>query len=144
MRVSIVNKIGGSPVVDNEGAEAILKVDLSAVATQTRITGWLRTIKYPDQLYLRINVTAPTDNGTSVYIDDLMIKKGVELYRGGPLVNAYAGRRTVEEGDTYTINATNDRAGEWSTWLERVFSLAANNLQIPTTGTTLINDNLIG
>jgi len=145
LRVSIVNRLGGEPVVDKQGAPAVVRVDLDDAAdTHFRVTDFLRTIKYANQLYLRINLTNPPAAGKSIYIDDLMMKASAALYAGGPLVVAYSGRRYVREDDSWTISVANDYAGEWATYMERVFALAANELRMPTTGTTLVNDSLIG
>ena len=144
LRVEVVDGIGGNPVVDYSGNEAVVKVDLDAATEQTRITGWFRTVKYPRQLYLRIHLTESPIAGKNVYIDDLMLRQATSLYQGGPLVAAYSGRTKPLSTDTYEIDVTNDRAGEWSTWLERVFGLNSLDLAVPTTGTILINDNLIG
>lgn len=83
----------------------------------------------------------PTEE--SIYIDDMVVVAGRELYAGGPWVAAVGGATPAVNGDEWTLTVANNRAGKFQEWFNRVFDMSPKGLLLPTSGTTLINDNLI-
>ena len=59
------------------------------------------------------------------------------LYSGGPQAAIFSGKTPFTKGsaqvapDSFTITVTNDRAGEFQEWFERMFDMAAKGLILP-------------
>jgi hypothetical protein len=132
---------------DNAGNEAALRVDLGEVSPAGHDSEWFtfslaRGTVQP--VYLRVRLTTPLADGDGVYIDEIAIAGGTELYTGGPYVAAFSGNQAVALGDSWTMAVANSRAGEFQTWFDRVFGMAEKGLILTTRGVTLIPDTLIG
>jgi hypothetical protein len=89
-------------------------------------------------------VHTPIAADTSVYIDEMGIVQATELYDGGPFVAAFAGVDAAVNEDAYTLTVANDRAGELQTWYDRSFAMRNKGFLLPTSGTNLIPDSVIG
>jgi hypothetical protein len=95
-------------------------------------------------VYLRIRITDPIPPGDSVYIDEVAVVAGTELYDGGPYIAVFSGATPAVVEDDWVLTATNDRGGEWQTMYNRAFDMAGKGFLLPTSGTTLLPDSLIG
>lgn len=95
-----------------------------------------------EQVYLRLRVESLTRT-KSIYVDEVQLLPATQLYPGGPYVAAVPGRALASAGDTWTLTATNDRAGELQEWFDRVFRMADLGLRLPTSGSDLIPDSII-
>jgi len=96
-------------------------------------------------VYLRLWMNGPVADGSSIYIDEVAVVKGRELYSGGPYVAAFPGATPAVVEDAWTLTVTNDRGGALQEWWNRAFAMADNDLLLPTSGTgTNIPDTVIG
>jgi hypothetical protein len=122
-------------------------VDLGAVSTDGHDSVWFAfalTRGTPQPVYVRIRLTAPLAAGTGVYLDEITLARGTQLYTGGPFVAAFSGRDGVAAGDSWTMTATNDQAGGLQTWFDRVFGMTEKGLLLTTEGVHSIPDSVIG
>jgi len=147
MRVEVIDGIGGSRTTDGEGNDNEIRVDIDAVSNDTHDSKWFsfrlqRSVA--DPVYLRIRMMRQLPKYDVIYIDEMAVVEATELYAGGPLVAAFSGINDVSLDDGWTLASTNSRAGEFQTWYNRVYSMAAKGLLLPSSGTTLIPDSLIG
>lgn len=70
----------------------------------------------------------------ALYIDEMAVATGRELYKGGPYVAAFAGAMPAALEDCWVLSASNHRAGAIQTWYHRAFDMAGKNLLLPTGG----------
>jgi hypothetical protein len=146
MTVGIVQSIGGSVMDDPAGNDNSLVIDLSAVSDSTHESYWF-TFRLPatavSPVYLRLACTVAIPTSASIYIADVAIAKATQIYAGGPFVAAFSGTKPALEDDSWALAVSNDRAGLWQTAYGRYFGMMNSELFLPTTGTTLINNNLM-
>lgn len=148
LRLDLVDGIGGSTINDSSGNANSLVIAATGIPTASHqaYTATFRvppTIKMP--CYLRLAITTAITAGTSVFLDDLTLVRATELYPGGPHAAAISGKRTAD-GDSWSLQVTNNRAGKIQEWFQRMFGmteLASPPLLLPVTGTTLIPENII-
>jgi hypothetical protein len=133
-------------LADDAGTDNQLVIDLEATSDDAHDAHFF-SFRLPRSagtlVYLRFYVETPTSAGHSIYIGDVVVVAGRQLYAGGPFVGAVAGAVPAIVGDTWTLAVTNDRAGKWQEWFSRVFPMASNGLLLPTSGDTEISDSLI-
>jgi hypothetical protein len=145
--VSIVDGIDGSVLNDDLGAPAELRVNYSSLSRWAftshgfsfRLAAGTRM-----PVYLRIRVARPFATDVRVYLDEMALVKGTQLYAGGPYAALFTGADASRLEDGWTITVTNNRAGDFQTWFNRVFDMAEKGLLLPSSGTTNIPDALIG
>lgn len=133
--------------LDKAGNENGMRIDAGAVATTNHDSEFFtfrlkETASFP--VYLRIRITAPIDDADTLYIDEVAVVKATELYPGGPFVAAFSGATAAVNDDKWVLTASNDRAGTIQEWYNRVFDMQAKGLLLPSSGTTLIPNSLIG
>ena len=105
----------------------------------------------PPLVYLRIRITTAVSVGTSIFLDHAALALMAPLYSGGPSAAIFSGKTaftdaiTQVDPDFFTITTTNDRAGEFQEWFNRLFGMSALGLILPsdTGGTETISDALI-
>lgn len=139
--LSIVDGIGGSVVASQSGAALSTGISGSS-AINTHMKLWFAisdTAVAP--MYLKLSVTAETEG---IIVDDLIVAPTQTLYPGGPTVVAYRGKIAPAVGDQWTIPTTNNGAGALQTMFHRNFNMAGKRLLLPSAGTTLIPDAVIG
>ena len=93
------------------------------------------TVRQP--VYLHISAQ-PFNYDESLYIGELAVVKGIELYSGGPFVAAFNGVEPAE-GDEFVLTSTNNRAGELQEWFDRVFGMATKGLLLPAAKELIVN-----
>jgi hypothetical protein len=146
LKVAIVQEIGGATLDDTAGTANELAIDAESMSDSAYTSYWF-SFRLPktatSTVYLRIAATAAIPTGASVYIDEVAIAAGTQLYQGGPFVAAFSGRDAAAYGDAWTLAVTNDHASKWQDFYNRIFSMANLGLMLPTTGTALIDDALI-
>lgn len=146
VRVAVTQGIGGSVTIDSAGNANSKTFNLTNSDVTTSFTaGWTSFRLKPTEAqpcYLEINVQN-LSIGTTYCLDDVMVVAGTELYPGGPFVAAMNGKTPPAPADTWTLTASNDRAGLFQTYFDRVFGMASRGLLLPTSGGTLIPDALI-
>lgn len=144
--MSIVPGYGGAATVDTAGGSNSHTFDLTAADVDTDYTaGWFAIRVKPSQaqpLYLQINVE-DLEAGTTYCLDEVLLVQGTQLYAGGPIVAAVQGKAAPSIGDKWTLTATNNRAGEFQTWFDRVFDMRSKGYILPSAGSTNIPDSLI-
>ena len=143
----LVDGVGGSVLADAEGvnntfAKNVADLGIAAGALEPYITTFRIKDNQRQPVYLRIYVTG-VDNAVSIYIDDLILVEGSELYDGGPFVAAFQGRRAQTLDMTWTLDITNARDNALQDRFNRAFRMAERGFLLPTAGTTLIPDSVI-
>ena len=146
LNVAVVQEIGGAALDDTAGIANELAIDAEAMSDAEYTSYWF-SFRLPatasSPVYLRIAATAAIPTGATVYLDEVAVTAGAQLYAGGPFAAAFSGRDAAAEGDGWTLVVINDHAGEWQDWYNRVFNMANYGLSLPTTGSALIDDALI-
>lgn len=142
--ISLRDSIGGSLVTDSLGGN----LSSSVLWTGTSF-GVLRThgmiVVLPENVQQPVAVQIATNNPTrDLYIGEVIIAEATELYAGGPYVAAMHGDNPPSVGQQYTLALTNDRVSAWQQAFDQLFDMRAKRLVLPTSGSTLLNDTLIG
>lgn len=102
-----------------------------------------RNAKMP--VFLRIWLNNPMPATHVIFIDEMCIVAGTELYDGGPYAAAFPGATPAVNEDNWDLTVTNDRAGQLQEWYHRAFDMADKGLLLPSSGTgTQVPDTVIG
>ena len=138
--------IDGTVTKDADGNENALRVNAGTLSTTSHESKFFsfrlkKTVVWP--VYLRIRATAAWALDDSVYIDDVAVAKGQELYTGGPFMAAFSGKTTPVVGDKWTLAATNNRGGLVQEHFQRFFDMSTKGLLLPVTGTTQITNSVV-
>ena len=95
----------------------------------------------PKHLYLAGEAMIPTHN--SVFIDRLALTPATQIYSGGPQAAVFSGNSKLIQGDSWTVAITNTY-GVMAQYLERLFSLRAQNLYFPSAASSpTVADSLV-
>lgn len=145
--MEIVEEIDGQATVDKAGGENCLRINAENISDDAYDSEFFtfrlqRAVVNP--VYLRLRITAPITSGDSIYIDEMAVVKGRQLYPGGPFVAVFSGATAAVVEDKWVLTASNDRGGEFQTWYNRAFDMAGKNMLLPTSGSSSIADTLIG
>ena len=153
LTVDLVDGIGGSVINDQAGTANSFTITGSALTTSfVAKNGVFRTPKIlPPVVYLRIRISTAISAGTSVFIDHAALVAMTSLYTGGPVAAIFSGKTSFTKGgtevdaDVFTLTCTNNRAGEFQEWFERLFDMTSKGLILPsdTGGTETLDDSLI-
>lgn len=142
LRFSLKDGINGTVIVDDQGGNNELTVDVSTLTSSWQsLVDLVADVSFrlpsqvPDLVYFEIRVVAGAAGGP-IYIDGLSLSAMNELYQGGPFVRAFAGSTAFQVGDTFSVAVTNNRAGVVHDWMDRVFGLRTSGKLIPTAATT--------
>ena len=91
-----------------------------------------------------IESTTAVPNTETVYQDELVCCQMVEAYPSGPCFCVLAGPTNYAVNDTWTLAASNDRAGLFQQEFSRMFAtIMQDRLQLPYSGSPTIADSLI-
>jgi hypothetical protein len=145
---------GTDVIADEAGNDNELVIDLTALTTDYEAAN--TTFRFPDPMppeaWLRIRLSTAADNGKSVILDQLAIAEMQPLARDGrtPDVAIFSGATgwAIDDGgdladNVFQIAVANNRASEWQTAFERLFDTPSLGIQLPYSGSNLINDSLI-
>jgi hypothetical protein len=144
LRVEIVDGIHGEVLADSSSTGNALAIDLNLVSGTQGFGFSFRLPQGVQQpVYLRLRLAAPLPAGYSLFVDDVCVVQGTELYAGGPTAAAFTGIRPAVLGDQWSIDVRNDRRGRLQEWFQRLFDLQALGLQLPTRGQNLIPSSVI-
>jgi hypothetical protein len=133
--------IQDAAAVDNAQAVTLSGLTLPFAAT----TFTFRTpAVMPGTVRFRLHITTSMTAAEHLYIDHLSLKAGTELYAGGPYATIFSGATPFLTNDRFPLTIANDLSGTWQLVFEQLFGMRALGLQLPSTGTTLIDDSLIG
>lgn len=139
--ISIVDGIGGSDIVGESGGGFAVSTNLSS-GGDNHLKSWFACSGDTTlPIYLKITVTA---NSAALVLDDVMVVPTQVIYPGGPTIMAYRGRVDPAPGDKWTVTPANDRASLWQQAFDRLYDMRNKRLLLPTSGSTLVNDSLIG
>ena len=144
--MEIVESIGGATTTDAAGMPNRLKVNLDGVSRSSHDSQYFsfRTQRgHVNPVYLKIQVYNPMDSGAAVYLDEMAIVKGTELYDGGPWVACFTGVTAAVVDDNWTLTVANSRAGKIQEWFNRCFDMSDKGLLLPSSGAALIPENVI-
>ncbi len=147
----LVDGIGGSVTNDEAGSGNTFSVGHASLTTFAQaFNAFFRTpTLMPPQLYLRIRLSTALSTGSNLYLDQACLGDVTILYNGGPQVAAFSGGVDVTIGgasvpaDYWTITVTNDRAGLWQEWFNRIFAMADKGLLLPSNVSPTISSALI-
>jgi len=144
IHIEVLDGIGGTVLDDEEGSALSLtltEADLSATAS----AHWFAFRVPPayTRVHLRVRISSAFAAGDRIYLDEMAITRGTQLYAGGPFVAMFAGRETHVYGDTWTLEVTNNRAGLVQEWFARMFNAAASEILLPSAGSNLIPNTVV-
>lgn len=133
---------------DDEGTANSFTIDCTALTTSfVAYTGVFRIPDpVPDVVMLRIRASTAISSADSVFLDHLSLTKMKAAYNGGPQFAIFEGSVPFIAGDKATAAPTNDRAGEFQDWFDRLFDMRQKKLLLPSDsgGTETVADSLIG
>ena len=120
-------------ITDDAGTECkITQVAASLTTSYAKVSGSFATPKaLPSTYKLRVRMsTAIATADKSVYIDNVSLTAGTELYTGGPHAAIFTGATAVVKNDAWTITTTNTW-GEFQKLFQQVFDMRALAVQLP-------------
>lgn len=144
VRIELVDGIDGDVIDDEAGSANELVIDEGDLSA-SHSAHWF-SFRIPptvSQVYLRVRIATAFPAGDRVYLDEMAISAGTQLYAGGPWVAMFAGALTHQYGDSWTLALTNTRAGEVQEWFHRIFQAGSREIVLPSTGSTLIPNSVI-
>jgi hypothetical protein len=142
----IVEGIGGAVINDDAGYPNRMVVNadmLSGVAHIAKSFSFRVPSSVRQPVYLKIWWYQPPATGNRVFVDDVIVTTGTELYPGGPFAAIAAGTTPINPDDSWKITVVNNRAGEMQTYFDRFFDASAQRLLLPSSGTYMLVDGLI-
>lgn len=139
LKLELIDGIGGSIINDSNGVANALTFNASSLTTSWQhlkdlVSGecvFRLPLVVPPLVYFRLRISTAVTNARSIFFDHLAMAQMRQLYNGGPFVAAFTGAAAFKLEDSFTIAVTNDRAGLVGEYMNRNFSLAQNNLLIP-------------
>ncbi len=141
-----VSLIDGSNVIisDDAGAQNKLQITLSSETTSFAThNAFFRTPSVlPSTAKLNVRLSTALDTGKSVHVDHLCLTPATEVYTGGPFVAVFSMSGKLILNDKWTV-AIGNTWGYFQQIFERWFAMKSLGLQLPSSGSPTINDNLI-
>jgi hypothetical protein len=141
-----ISLVDGSGVVinDDAGTANTITRDLTTLTTTyVDFGGWFRLPnQLPSTVKVQVYLTTALENAKSVYIDDLIIARGKELYTRGPRIVAIRGLTPVVVDDQIDLVVANDMAGQFQIWADRWFDMRGLGIQLPSSGSPTISESL--
>lgn len=138
----------GAVVQDGEGNSATLSVTATTLPSDGTFyslsMSFRASLTSVQPFYLQVKLTTAVTTAGRIYIDNLNIVDGVQLYSGGPSMVLIGGLDPTTTEDTWTLPITNDYGGQFQTWFGRAFDMASYGLVLPSAGSPTIPDSLIG
>jgi hypothetical protein len=149
--VDLVDGIGGTVINDDESTANSLTFNAASLTTSWQhlsdlVSGevFFRTPRVlPDNVYLRVRISTAVSSGTSVWIDEVAMKKADEIYAGGPWIAAFDGSDAFDIGDLFAVTVSNDRSGLLHEWLNRNYDMRENRQLLPVAGSPTIPDSVV-
>ncbi len=141
----------GNIIADDAGVDNTITKSLTAVSTSyVNVSGVFRTpLNLPTTVKIRIRTSTGIEAAKTLYIDHLALTPMVSfyggqapLYGGGPLFAIFSGDTQPRIGDAWTI-ALGQTFGAFQSGFQRLFGMTQLGLQLPSSGSPSINDNLV-
>jgi hypothetical protein len=135
---------------DTQGTPNTYTLTLSTAATSW--TNYTANFRFPRAVVsgckLRVRLSTPLSVGSTLDLDHLSLATMETPYPGGPSVAVFGGAVPFARGDTWTATVANNRAGAsylatWNGFMDRLFELRDNGLQLPYSGSPTQADSLI-
>jgi hypothetical protein len=139
---------GSSVITDEAGNNCSLSIALNGITTSYVAHGAVFTIAdpLPATVTLRMRLSVVVPGGSNIFIDQLTFQPAQQLgTQLGDSIWAAActGAADWALRDTLSIAVANNRTCQWQQAFDRLFGCRALGFTLPTSGSTLINDNLI-
>ncbi len=119
---------------------------ISSADFSTTMSGFFRTPKVlPSAVKFRVRVSTAITDTRSIYIDQLAMTPATQLYPRGPFVACFRGATDAIKNDGWNITVSNDYAGLFQHYFDRLFDMKGKGLQLPSdaaAGETIV-DTLI-
>ncbi len=142
--LKLTSVLGGAALVDDEGVSQSISWSNTGNG-RGHHDGFFRLKKTQTMpVFLEFDSNGADIFAIKLMIDDLILAPAQRLYAGGPYVAVYPGTLENRLGNKWTLTVGNDYAGLWQKDFDREFDMKAKGLFLPSSGTTLINNNLIG
>lgn len=149
LRFELTDSANGA-ITDQAGGSNVLNVNLTGLvnATWTLVTA---NFRFPRAVVsgakLRARLSTALSVGSTVDFQ-LAFAEMQTPYAGGPSVAVFGGSIPFARADTWTVADTNDRASAlylatWNGFMDRLFQLRENGLQLPYSGSPTQADSLI-
>lgn len=140
---------GASVIEDEAGNACSLTIALASLTTSYAAHGAVFTIAdpLPASVTLRVRLSAAVPSGSNIFLDQLTLQPATQLgtYYGDTIWAAVCtGSSDWSLRDTLTVTTANNRACQWQQAFDRLFGARQLGFVLPTNGTTLITDSLIG
>lgn len=154
--VLTVDLYDGSAVInDNAGNANTTTFDLTALTTTfaRSLVDFRIPEPKPTTIYLRLRLSTALTNTREAFFDQLAMAQCEQLYSGGPFLGMFSGAANYNLQDytgggatqnrVHKYTASNNLAGSWQHYFDRVFEMRRLGLILRTSGANLINNNLI-
>lgn len=92
---------------------------------------------------LRIRISTAVSSGSTIYFGHTGLQTAQQLYTGGPYAGLFSGATNFILADTFSLAVSNNYGSAWQKLAERLFSMRALGLQLPSSGTPTVADSLI-
>lgn len=142
---------GSSVITDDAGNNCSLSIALNGLTTGYAPHGamWRIADPLPSAVTLRVRLSVAVPGGSNVFVDQLTFQPATALstnpIAGDTIWAAVAtGSSDWALKDTLAIATANNRTCQWQAAFDRFFGARALGFVLPTAGTTLISDALIG
>lgn len=150
VRVSSVPAAGVLKISLQDGSGTVvgtaITVTLSAATTSYVLKSAMFSmpLDLPAKLVMTIELTTALDNTKAVYIDELVMTQMTQ-HANGPFIAIIPGNVNFIRQDVFNVAITNDKAGQFQTWFNRVFDMDTRHLVLPSavSGSETISDSLI-
>jgi hypothetical protein len=145
LTIDLVDGDSGATIDDDQGVANELVIDLTTLSTSPSAhnTFFHTPLTLPPRVYLRFRLTTALSSGSSIFLDEVIMTAGTELYAGGPYILGVSGPADFAVEDFATITISSDRAGEIHEWLNRLLGLSSKRVLLPTASPSTQPDSLI-
>lgn len=147
---------GSNVIADDAGTNNSFTIDLTTLGTSYVAKNAMFRLPEPVPSTVRLRVRASTaiSSGTNTYLDHLAFARATQLNASLPGANPFvcpfsgASNWSLDDGNfgarVFKLVTTNDLASLWQLLLCRLFETDGSGWIAPVSGTTLVNDSLIG
>jgi hypothetical protein len=149
LRIELTNA-DNSAILDTSGGSNVFNLNLTTAATTW--TNYTATFRFPRSVpagaKIRVRLSTALSVASSLDLDFGALGAMQTPYPGGPSVAVFAGSTPFARGDGWTVAATNNRnsasyLATWNAFIDRLFQLRENGLQLPYSGSPTQDDTLI-
>ncbi len=145
LRIELWDPGAAAVINDPQGNPNRLDITLSGITTSyvNHHTIFRLPASLPATVQIRVWLQTALSTGSNLYMDHLSLNRMTPMYTGGPLFAIASGSVNFSLNDVFSVAVANDWAGAWQQSFQRLFGIQALDLQLPTSGGTLVNNSLI-